>query len=252
MPLYLGCAGWSLPREQWPRFPRLGTHLQRYASCLNAVEINSSFYRPHRPQTYERWAQSVPSGFRFSVKLPRHISHELRLHDCDAALDEFLSQCLQLGDRLGCLLVQLPPSLSYDAAIVASFFTALRQRFAGNVVLEPRHISWVQAESILQEYQIGRVAADPPVIAEGDKPKGWQGVRYWRLHGSPRIYHSAYESDRLCALAEVLRASVDEGIATWCIFDNTASGHAIADVLALQTMLATQASTCITSSPRHS
>jgi uncharacterized protein YecE (DUF72 family) len=252
MPIFLGCAGWSLPREQWPRFPRQGTHLQRYAACLNAVEINSSFYRPHRPQTYARWAQSVPSGFGFSVKLPRYITHELRLRDCDTALDEFLAQCLQLGDGLGCLLVQLPPSLSYDPIIAGGFFTALRQRFPGPVVLEPRHASWVQADGLLQDYQIGRVAADPPVIADGDAPKGWQGVRYWRLHGSPRIYHSAYETERLCALAEVLRASLEEGIPTWCIFDNTASGHALVDALALQAMLAPQASTCITSSPRHS
>lgn len=237
MPIFLGCAGWSLPREQWPRFPRQGTHLQRYAACLNAVEINSSFYRPHRPQTYERWAQSVPPGFGFSVKVPRLITHELRLHDCDKALDEFLSQCLQLGDRLGCLLVQLPPSLNYEAAIAAGFFTVLRQRFAGNVVLEPRHASWVQAEGMLQEYQIGRVAADPPVIAEGDVPRGWQGVRYWRLHGSPRIYHSAYEMDRLHALGEAMQRSSTEGVPTWCIFDNTASGHAVADALSLQALI---------------
>ncbi|MDY7532903.1 DUF72 domain-containing protein [Pseudomonas sp. Bout1] len=238
MTLFLGCAGWSLPREQWPRFANQGTHLQRYAGCLNAVEINSSFYRPHRPQTYARWAQSVPPGFRFSVKVPRRVTHELRLHGCDTALDEFLSQCLHLGDRLGCLLVQLPPSLSYDAITAAGFFTALRLRFAGNVVLEPRHVSWAQGEAILQAFQIGRVAADPPVIAEGDTPKGWQGVRYWRLHGSPRVYHSAYETDRLWALNEVLRAAMKEGVPAWCIFDNTASGHAISDVLALQAMLA--------------
>ncbi|WP_226476102.1 DUF72 domain-containing protein [Pseudomonas sp. MWU16-30323] len=237
MPIFLGCAGWSLPREQWPRFPRQGTHLQRYAACLNAVEINSSFYRPHRPQTYERWAQSVPPGFGFSVKVPRLITHELRLHDCGTALDEFLSQCVRLGDRLGCLLVQLPPSLSYDPIIAGGFLTALRQRFGGHVVLEPRHASWVQAEDLLQDFQIGRVAADPPVIAEGDVPRGWQGMSYWRLHGSPRIYHSAYEMDRLHALCGAMQRSSTEGVPTWCIFDNTASGHAVADALSLQALL---------------
>jgi len=77
--LFVGCAGWSLPREQWPAFAAEGTHLQRYASRFNAVEINSSFYRPHLPKTYARWAQSVPPGFRFSVKVPQRITHELRL-----------------------------------------------------------------------------------------------------------------------------------------------------------------------------
>lgn len=231
--LYVGCAGWSLPREQWSAFEGEGTHLQRYASRLKAVEINSSFYRPHLPKTYQRWAQSVPATFRFSVKVPKRITHELRLQHCETALDEFLQQCLQLGATLGCLLVQLPPSLRYEPAVAATFFRALRQRYAGVVVLEPRHASWLEAEALLQDLHIGRVAADPPVIDTGEGPGGWQGVRYWRLHGSPRIYHSAYGPERLRAYLQQLRASVEEGICTWCIFDNTASGHALADALCL-------------------
>lgn len=120
-PLFVGCAGWSLPREHWPAFSEEGSHLQRYASRFNAVEINSSFYRPHLPKTYERWAQSVPSAFRFSVKVPRRITHELRLRHCEAALDEFLAQCLHLGERLGCLLVQLPPSLNHEPDVAGAF-----------------------------------------------------------------------------------------------------------------------------------
>lgn len=229
-PLYLGCAGWSLPREHWPAFVEQGTHLQRYASRFNAVEINSSFYRPHLPKTYERWRESVPAGFRFSVKMPKRITHELRLQECETALDEFLAQCLQLDDKLGCLLVQLPPSLSYEPLIARAFFEALRQGFAGTVVLEPRHASWLAAGSLLQAFEIGWVTADPAVIAPGD---AWHGVRYWRLHGSPRIYHSAYGHERVQAYAQVLGQSIEEGIPTWCIFDNTASGHAVADALDL-------------------
>ena len=228
--LYVGCAGWSLPREHWPAFAEQGTHLQRYASRFNAVEINSSFYRPHLPKTYGRWRESVPAGFRFSVKVPKRITHELRLQQCETALDEFLAQCLQLDETLGCLLVQLPPSLNYEPLVARAFFEALRQRFAGAVVLEPRHASWLAAGSLLQAFEIAWVTADPAVIAEGD---AWHGVRYWRLHGSPRIYHSAYGHERVQAYARLLRESVEEGIPTWCIFDNTASGHAVADALDL-------------------
>ncbi|WP_244653294.1 DUF72 domain-containing protein [Pseudomonas fluorescens] len=228
--LYVGCAGWSLPREQWPAFVEQGTHLQRYASRFSAVEINSSFYRPHLPRTYERWRESVPAGFRFSVKMPKRITHELRLQQCSTALDEFLAQCLQLDEKLGCLLVQLPPSLSYEPLVAGAFFDALRQRFAGAVVLEPRNASWLAAGSLLQAFGIGWVNADPAVIAAGD---AWHGVRYWRLHGSPRIYHSAYGHARVQAYSQLLRQSIEEGIPTWCIFDNTASGHAVADALDL-------------------
>ena len=231
--LYVGCAGWSLPREHWPAFSDEGTHLQRYASRFNAVEINSSFYRPHLPKTYARWGESVPSGFRFSLKMPKRITHELRLRQCETALEEFLEQCAPFGERLGCLLVQLPPSLSYEPSSASAFFMAVRRCFAGNVVLEPRHASWLAAEAMLQDLHIGRVAADPPVIDATPTCAGWQGVRYWRLHGSPRIYHSAYGPERLREFARHLDRSVADGIPTWCIFDNTASGHAVADALYL-------------------
>lgn len=87
--IHLGCAGWSLPREYADEFVQSGSHLQRYAARLNAVEINSSFYRPHRPGTYARWASSVPEDFRFAVKLPKIITHDQRLQGCTEVLDEF-------------------------------------------------------------------------------------------------------------------------------------------------------------------
>ena len=106
-PYYVGCAGWSLPKEEQPAFPPEGTHLQRYAACFPAVEINSSFYRPHRPATYARWAASVPGGFRFAVKVPKVITHERRLANADAPLDAFLAEATALGAALGCLLETL-------------------------------------------------------------------------------------------------------------------------------------------------
>jgi uncharacterized protein YecE (DUF72 family) len=234
--IYVGCAGWNLPREYWPLFPASGTHLQRYASQLTAVEINSSFYRPHRSQTYFRWAQSVPTSFRFSVKVPKGITHVQRLQGCELWLDEFLAQCTALGNSLGCLLVQLPLSLVYDEAIAAVFFRALRQRYAGAVVLEPRHETWLSADALLIEQRIGRVAADPSPITGGGLPGGWSGIHYWRLHGSPRTYYSDYDQGRLQALTEQVLTSAHEGIDTWCIFDNTASGFAVSNALTVQAL----------------
>ena len=247
--IFIGCAGWSLAREHWPAFPPEGTHLQRYAAQFNSVEINSSFYRPHRRQTYERWADSVPDGFRFSVKMPKQITHELRLANCAMALDEFFRQCGGLADHLGCVLVQLPPSLVFEAAIVEAFFVALRQRFAGAVVLEPRHASWVGAEPLLIAYQIAQAAVDPSRICTDGSPSGWSGLRYWRLHGSPRIYHSAYDLPYLQRLAQDLQIAASEGAVTWCIFDNTASGAALGNALTLTNDLITQAPDRRTSTP---
>jgi uncharacterized protein YecE (DUF72 family) len=236
--IHIGCAGWSLPREHWPAFTGQGTHLQRYATQFPCVEINSSFYRPHRPQTYQRWAESVPDAFRFSLKLPKTITHEHRLQGCEDLLDQFLAQCLYLGTRLGCILVQLPPTLAYDPISARRFFLTVRERYAGALVLEPRHASWSDAKPLLVELHISRAAADPSPIANGEVPGGWPGVHYWRLHGSPRIYYSAYEPLFMQQLALKLQAAARDGIDTWCIFDNTAEGHAICNALTLKKLLA--------------
>jgi uncharacterized protein YecE (DUF72 family) len=230
----IGCAGWSLARQYWPEFVAEGTHLQRYASRFDAVEINSSFYRPHRRQTYVRWAESVPDCFRFAVKVPGQITHEQRLHDCEPLLDAFLDQCGGLGDKLGCLLIQLPPSLRFSLEAAEAFFRLLRSRFDGAAVLEPRHESWNAAHGLLVEHRIARVAADPAPFQGAEMPGGWDGLRYWRLHGSPRIYHSPYGQQRLEEVAQVMSAS---GLPGWCIFDNTASGEAVGDALLLRALV---------------
>jgi uncharacterized protein YecE (DUF72 family) len=239
LPVRTGCAGWSLPRDSWPQFPDSGTHLQRYAGRLMAAEINSSFYRPHQPATYERWADSVPADFRLSVKLPKTITHEKRLRDCGGLLDGFLAQAAGLGCKLGCLLVQLPPSLAFDAAVAQSFFKALRAQHAGPVALEPRHASWFtpDADAVLGKHQIARVLADPVRHDAGRAPGGWPGLVYVRLHGSPRMYYSSYGQATLQALALKLRESADGGAVVWCIFDNTASGAAVSNALKLDALI---------------
>jgi uncharacterized protein YecE (DUF72 family) len=229
----IGCAGWSLPRDSWPHFPDTGTHLQRYARRFNAVEINSSFYRPHQPATYERWAATVPAGFRFSVKLPKTITHENRLRNCDALLASFLAQAKGLGDKLGCLLVQLPPSLAFDESVAWPFFRALRAQHGGAACLEPRHASWFapEVDAALKEQQIARVLADPVLHEAGTSPGGWPGLTYVRLHGSPRMYYSAYSQPVLDRLAHRLMLESAAADTVWCIFDNTASGAATENAL---------------------
>jgi len=229
----VGCAGWSLPRALWPEFPAAGTHLQRYAARFNAVEINSSFYRPHQPGTYARWAASVPDNFRFSVKLPKTITHQQRLVDCAGLLDIFVAQISGLGERLGCLLVQLPPSLAFDAATVTGFLRALRERHGGPVALEPRHASWFSApaDALLDAWQVGRALADPVVHEAGRIPGGFTGLLYVRLHGSPRMYYSAYDRAVLDALIIRLEVAARSDTNVWCLFDNTAEGAAVGDAL---------------------
>lgn len=228
----IGTAGWSLPRAVAADFPAEGSHLERYASRFSAVEINSSFYRPHRTATYARWAASVPAGFRFAVKMPRDITHTRRLVDIDDLLLRFLAETAALGDKRGPLLVQLPPSLKYDAAIARSFFKTLRGQFSSAAVCEARHASWFtkQANAMLSRFEIARAAADPPPVPEAAQSGGWPGLIYRRLHGSPDIYRSTYPPETLDALATAMRA---ETVESWCIFDNTTFGAATVNATAL-------------------
>ena len=243
-----GTAGWSIPKAVATRFAGQGTHLQRYARVLHCAEINSSFYRPHMRQTYEKWSRSVPDGFRFAVKLPRTITHEHRLRGIRALLDEFLAQVGGLGDRLGPFLVQLPPSLGFQSRHASSFFDLMRELHPGPVVCEPRHASWFEPEAhgLMKRLHIARVAADPAGVPEAAAPGGWQGpgdrgagaTVYYRWHGSPRMYWSAYDAGQLDRWAgEVCRWPTEADV--WCVFDNTASGAAIENALAFDERLRT-------------
>jgi uncharacterized protein YecE (DUF72 family) len=237
--IHLGIAGWGIRREHADRFSPTGTHLERYAGIFNAVEVNSCFYRPHRFSTYERWAASVPETFRFAAKLPKIITHEARLVAAGPAIGRFLAETAGLGVKRGPILVQLPPSLSFDEGVARRFFGELRERFDGDVVCEPRHETWFtpEVESILVDHRVSRVAADPARVPAAGTPAGYDRIVYLRLHGSPRIYYSAYPAEEIQRITAILEKKADVGISSWCIFDNTALGAATADALAVRSQL---------------
>ncbi|HZO95697.1 MAG TPA: DUF72 domain-containing protein [Candidatus Baltobacteraceae bacterium] len=233
----IGTAGWVLPAVVRDHFGPGASQLERYATRFSCVEINSSFYRPHRTSTYARWAATVPDDFRFALKIPKAITHERRLVDVDAPLDAFLAETAALGAKRDVLLVQLPPSFAYDAGVVTGFFTRMRGRYDGRIACEPRHASWFEdaADRALAELDVARVAADPAVVPRAAQPGGSRSFAYIRLHGSPRMYYDAYDDAALAAVAVRLR---EEPVPTWCIFDNTAFGVAAGNALRLSELLA--------------
>ena len=246
----IGCAGWSIPSRDAASFGSGTSHLQRYATRFDVVEINSSFYRPHAAGTYARWAAAVPARFRFSAKLPKAITHDARLKGCGTLLDRFAGEVGGLGAKLGGLLVQLPPSLAFEARVANTFFAMLRRRFDVAIACEPRHPSWFDADvsTLWQRHAISRAAADPARLPEAARPAGDGEWTYWRLHGSPRMYYDDYDEARLRNFATDLSAA--KGRAAWCIFDNTAAGHAIPNALRLQQLTATTQSARKAPQPR--
>ena len=239
MRIHVGTAGWTLPKAHAQHFPADGTHLQRCAAGMDCVEVNSSFHRPHRAKTWERWAASTPEGFRFAVKAPKSVTHEAKLVNAGEPLQQFFEEIRGLGEKLGPVLVQLPPKLAYDEGTAQEFLTTLRELHAGPVVLEPRNASWFRPEvdRVLRGFAVARVAADPPKGSPlAAKPGGWAGLRYWRLHGAPRTYYSEYGPAFLRGFAKELLEPT-RAAETWVIFDNTALGHATGDALALRKLV---------------
>jgi uncharacterized protein YecE (DUF72 family) len=170
------------------------------------------------------------------MKVPKVISHEMRLRNAGEPFTQFLFETAELGTRRGPLLLQCPPKFAFEASIAGDFFKLVRAEFDGPMAVEPRHPSWFTdvANALLQNYRIARVAADPPHADNGFEPGGFPGLRYFRLHGTPRVYFSAYDACSLERLAARLSEPTDE---CWCVFDNTASGAAAANALNLRDIL---------------
>jgi uncharacterized protein YecE (DUF72 family) len=240
----IGTAGWAIPTRHQHSVSGNGSHLERYSQRFCAVEINSSFHRHHRLQTYERWASAVPRGFRFSVKLPRALTHSGALVASSEELDRFVEEVRGLGDKLRVLLVQFPPGLAFDRSAASAFFRAIRDRIDVQVACEPRHPSWGSktADRMLTDCAVARVAADPSPWVGADEPAGSKAFAYIRWHGSPRKYYSGYGEERLETLRQQVVLAGEWASETWVIFDNTVLGCALENALTLTESLASESS----------
>lgn len=225
---YIGTAAWHIPKECRKFFPQYPHQLQSYSQIFNMVEINSSFYRHHSENTYRKWNTLTPNRFRFSIKMNREITHQFGLNvDPKKYLDRF--RAIFSMEKLGCLLVQLPPSMEYSDNVAWGFLSELRSIYEGVIAVEPRHISWAKSEAIqlFQDLCLTKVEADPDPcpwpVKMPDLP------RYIRLHGSPKIYKSSYSNRFLKQLGQELK----NNNSVWVVFDNTQYGAATQNALDL-------------------
>ncbi|OLD59281.1 MAG: hypothetical protein AUI83_03270, partial [Armatimonadetes bacterium 13_1_40CM_3_65_7] len=155
---YIGTSGFSYPEWKGSFYPAdlpNGEMLRFYGQMFLTVELNNTFYRYPGEDTLAQWAAAVPAEFRFSVKAHRRITHNKRLADVDGDVAFLFERLRRLGDRLGSILFQLPPSLRFDVSLLESFLASLRP--GGQAVLEFRHSSW-RNETVYRLLETHRVA----------------------------------------------------------------------------------------------
>jgi uncharacterized protein YecE (DUF72 family) len=168
------------------------------------------------------------------------VTHEGALRHYRAELRSFLQEVAGLGKKLRVLLVQTPASLAFEAGVTGRFFAFLEATSPCRIVCEPRHASWFTAKSeeTLRRYKVGRVAADPAKVPGAGEPGGARNLLYYRLHGSPKMYYSAYSADYLRELSEKITSADATSREVWCVFDNTARHASWENALQLQRQLA--------------
>lgn len=263
----VGISGWNYPSWRGAFYPKglpRQAELAYAASQFCSVEVNASFYRLQKPETYLRWSGQTPPDFVFAVKGSRYITHIKRLHS-DVAVANFLaSGVLALGDKLGPLLWQLPASTSFDEDVLRQFVSRLPRSTAEAAVLAAahddrlkdrtwlavarstplRHAIEVRHESfrderfyaVLREHNVALVVAD----SAGHFPQleaDTADFSYVRLHGAEELYASGYDDETLRKWSERIVAWNAPGHDVFVYFDNDSLGHAPFDAQRLAAML---------------
>lgn len=232
--IHVGCSGWvyrhwkggfypeGLPQKRW---------FERYSEEFDTVEINASFYRLPLASTFDGWREKAPNDFRYAVKANRFLTHLKKLAGCEEQVDEFIALARRLGDRLGPILYQLPPSLQKDLARLEAFLERLPRDLEH--VVEFRHASWYDQDvlALLDRHGAGFVAHD----LSGLISPPWASGRtaYVRFHGTGGKYWGRYSEEQMAGWADWLRAQIAQGRSAWAYFNNDIHEHAIEDARTL-------------------
>jgi uncharacterized protein YecE (DUF72 family) len=236
--IHVGCSGWvykhwrgilypeGLPQRLW---------FERYAEDFDTIEINASFYRVPKAETFDAWRDKAPSGFRYAVKVNRFITHMKRLLDCDQALNDFVALARRLEGTLGPLLYQLPPSLKLDLERLESFLELIPKDLTN--VFEFRDKSWYVPETyaLLDRHGAGFCVHDMAGSASERVAVG--PAAYVRFHGGEGKYWGRYSDEGLLRWADWLVEQAHAGRSVWCYFNNDIHGHAIHDARTLKSMV---------------
>ncbi|MFL6734834.1 MAG: DUF72 domain-containing protein [Sphingomicrobium sp.] len=232
--IHIGCSGWvyrhwkggfypeGLPQKRW---------FDHYSAQFDTVEINASFYRLPLASTFIGWKEKAPPGFRYAVKANRFLTHLKKLVGCEQQVDEFIELARGLGDALGPILYQLPPSLRKDLSRLESFLRRLPADLEH--VVEFRHADWYDEDvlALLDGYGAGFVTHDLTGLIS---PRWVSGrTAYVRFHGTGGKYWGRYSEDQMADWADWLIDQRSAGRTCWAYFNNDIHLHAIEDARTL-------------------
>jgi uncharacterized protein YecE (DUF72 family) len=234
----IGCSGWQYRHWRalfYPKGLAQKNWFAFYAETFETVELNTSFYRLPKPETFDKWRDQAPPGFRYAVKAPRFITHMKKLKDCSEPVEEFLGRAKRLGETLGPILYQLPPRWGFNRARIEEFIALLPADLAH--VFEFREKSWLAPEvlSLLDSRGVSFCAHD----MIGGATERWAAgpIAYVRFHGGAGKYWGRYSDEALAGWTDWIVGEARGGRDVWCYFNNDIHGHAIEDALTLRAMV---------------
>jgi uncharacterized protein YecE (DUF72 family) len=242
--LRIGTSGWNYPdwRETfYPSGLSSKKYLEFYAEHFDTTEVNYSFYHLPRPTTYQNWASQTPSGFVFAVKASRYITHIKRLAGVSEEWLTFLSNASALGEKLGPVLLQFPPSFKSDKDSLSGFLAATRERAESRSVklaLEFRHASWFDPDicELLRDFQTALVIAHSERYPQAPYVPSAPFV-YLRFHGPGQLFASCYSEEELKQWARKIKRWLSDGRAVYAYFNNDFHGHALANARVLAALV---------------
>ncbi len=240
----VGTSGFGYRHWQGIFYPadlRQSRWLEHYAGVFDTVELNVTFYRTPREETFRSWRERTPPHFLFALKGPRLVTHIRRLEDCAQALELFLKRASALEDKLGPLLWQLPPSLTRDDDLLVRFLLRLEGASPPGHVLrhafEFRHATWF-AEEVYR--LLARHGATLCCAHSERWPTELTAACPWcylRFHGGAQLYGSCYSDSEMREWASRVRPLLRTNTPVFVYFNNDAEGHAVSNALTLRRFL---------------